>query len=58
MKSGYKSALQANGIPFDEKLVLNGDFERKTAYEALNSLFAIISRSRLTQYLLAMTMRQ
>ena len=33
---GYKSALQANDIPFDEKLVLNGDFERSTAYEALN----------------------
>ena len=35
-ETGYKSALQANGIPFDEKLVLNGDFERNTAYEALN----------------------
>lgn len=33
---GYKSALMANDIPFDEKLVLNGGFERSTAYEALN----------------------
>ncbi len=33
---GYRSALQANGIPFDEKLVLNGDFERSTAYKVLN----------------------
>src|SRR5215208_3309670 len=33
---GYKSALAANGIPFDENLVLNGDFERDTAYQVLN----------------------
>jgi len=33
---GYKSALAANGIPFDENLVLNGEFERDIAYEALN----------------------
>ena len=33
---GYKSALAANGIPFDENLVLNGDFERDIAYQALN----------------------
>ena len=32
---GYKSALQAYNIPFDDKLVLNGEFERSTAYEAL-----------------------
>jgi DNA-binding LacI/PurR family transcriptional regulator len=35
-EAGYKSALAANNIPFDEKLVLNGDFERDVAYEALN----------------------
>ena len=35
-ETGFKSALKANGIPFDEKLVLNGDFERGTAYKALN----------------------
>ena len=34
---GYKSALAANGIPFDENLVLNGEFERDIAYEALNN---------------------
>ena len=35
---GYKSALAANGIPFDETLVLNGDFERNIAYEAMNKV--------------------
>jgi LacI family transcriptional regulator len=34
---GYKYALLANDIPFDEELVLNGGFERSTAYEALNN---------------------
>lgn len=33
---GYKSALQANGIPFDESLLLDGDFERDIAYDVLN----------------------
>jgi len=33
---GYKSALQANGIPFDEHLVLDGDFERAVAYQAMD----------------------
>ncbi|MGB8980420.1 MAG: substrate-binding domain-containing protein, partial [Anaerolineales bacterium] len=31
-----KSALQANGIPFDENLVLNGDFERDIAYQVMD----------------------
>ncbi len=35
-ETGYKSALNANGIPFDERLVLNGDFERDTAYKVLS----------------------
>jgi DNA-binding LacI/PurR family transcriptional regulator len=35
-ETGYKSALQANGIPVDEKLILNGDFERDIAYMAMN----------------------
>jgi DNA-binding LacI/PurR family transcriptional regulator len=35
---GYKSALLANGIPFDENLVLNGDFEREIAYAAMNQV--------------------
>jgi DNA-binding LacI/PurR family transcriptional regulator len=33
---GYKSALQANGIPFDENLVLNGEFERDVAYQVMD----------------------
>ena len=33
---GYKSALAANGIPFDENLVLSGDFERDIAYHVLS----------------------
>jgi DNA-binding LacI/PurR family transcriptional regulator len=33
---GYRSALQANGIPFDENLILSGNFERDTAYQALD----------------------
>jgi LacI family transcriptional regulator len=39
-ETGYKAALKANDIPFDERLVLNGDFERNTAYEALNEFIA------------------
>ncbi len=39
-ETGYRSALEANGIPFDEKLVLNGDFERNTAYKVLNEFIA------------------
>jgi len=35
-EAGYKSALAANGIPFDEKLVLNGEYERDIAFQALN----------------------
>jgi LacI family transcriptional regulator len=35
-ETGYKSALQANGILFDENLVLDGDFERDIAYQVLS----------------------
>lgn len=35
-ETGYRSALEANGIAFDEELVLVGDFERDIAYNALN----------------------
>src|SRR5690349_14483640 len=35
-ETGYKSALQANGIPVDDKLILNGDFERDIAYQVMN----------------------
>jgi DNA-binding LacI/PurR family transcriptional regulator len=34
---GYKSALQMNGIPFDEKLILNGEYERDVAFNGLNN---------------------
>ena len=37
---GYKSALKANNIPFDEKLMLNGDFERNTARKTLSDFIA------------------
>lgn len=33
---GYKNALHANGIPFDETLVFNGDFERDIAYQVMD----------------------
>jgi DNA-binding LacI/PurR family transcriptional regulator len=39
-ETGYRSALAANGIPFDENLILNGDFERDIAYEVLNDFLA------------------
>lgn len=32
---GYKAALEAHGIPFDENLILQGDFEREAAYAAI-----------------------
>jgi DNA-binding LacI/PurR family transcriptional regulator len=35
-ETGYRSALQANDIPVDENLILNGDFERDIAYKVLN----------------------
>ena len=35
-EGGYKAALKANGIPVDEDLILNGDFERDIAYLAMN----------------------
>ena len=37
---GYKSALAANGIPFDENLVLDGEFERDIAYKVLNNFLS------------------
>ena len=33
---GYKSALDANGIPFDGNLVIDGEFERDASYMAMN----------------------
>lgn len=32
---GYKKALQENNIPFDEKLMIRGEFERDIAYQVL-----------------------
>jgi len=34
---GYRSALDANGVAYDEHLILNGDFEREIAYEVLDN---------------------
>lgn len=39
-ETGYRSALEAHKIAFDEKLVLVGDFEREIAYRALNQYLA------------------
>jgi DNA-binding LacI/PurR family transcriptional regulator len=33
---GYRSVLQANGIPLDEDLILSADFERDVAYRVMN----------------------
>jgi LacI family transcriptional regulator len=35
-EAGYRAALHENGIPIDENLILNGDFERDVAYTAMN----------------------
>ena len=35
-ETGYQSALEANGIPFDENLVLVGNFERDVAYQSMD----------------------
>ena len=35
-EAGYKSALQSNNIPFDENLILNGEFEREVAFQSMN----------------------
>jgi DNA-binding LacI/PurR family transcriptional regulator len=37
---GYRSALASNGIPFDETLMLNGDFERDIAFQVLNDFLS------------------
>ncbi|MBN2116829.1 MAG: LacI family DNA-binding transcriptional regulator [Anaerolineales bacterium] len=39
-EAGYRAALEANGIPFDEELILNGEFERDTAYQVLNDFLS------------------
>lgn len=35
---GYRAALQANGIAIDENLILDGEFERDIAYQAMNKV--------------------
>jgi DNA-binding LacI/PurR family transcriptional regulator len=35
-EKGYKAALEANGIPFDESLILNGEFERDISFKVMN----------------------
>jgi LacI family transcriptional regulator len=39
-ETGYKTALAAHGIPFDERLVLSGEFEHDIAYQSLNHFLA------------------
>jgi LacI family transcriptional regulator len=39
-EEGYRAALEANGVPFDENLVLNGEFERDIAYEVMDRFLA------------------
>jgi len=39
-EAGYKSALQSNNIPFDENLVLNGEFEREVAFQSMNDFLS------------------
>jgi DNA-binding LacI/PurR family transcriptional regulator len=34
-ETGYKSALESNGITFDPQLAIAGDFEREVAYQSL-----------------------
>ena len=35
-ETGYRFALEANGITFDENLILNGEFERDVSYYVMN----------------------
>jgi len=35
-EAGYKSALESNDIPFDENLILHGEFEREVAFQTMN----------------------
>jgi DNA-binding LacI/PurR family transcriptional regulator len=37
-ESGYRAALQANGIEIDENLIVAGEFERDIAYQAMNQV--------------------
>ena len=35
-EAGYRCALESNNIPWDENLVLNGEFDREVAFQAMN----------------------
>lgn len=37
---GYRSALEAHGIPFNEKLVLVGEFDRDVSYKVLDQFLS------------------
>jgi DNA-binding LacI/PurR family transcriptional regulator len=37
-ETGYRAALQANGIEIDENLIIAGEFERDIAYQAMNQV--------------------
>jgi DNA-binding LacI/PurR family transcriptional regulator len=37
---GFRSALEENGLPFDDELVLDGAFERDIAYRSLKSFLS------------------
>jgi DNA-binding LacI/PurR family transcriptional regulator len=37
---GYRSALEANGIPYDDRLILNGGFNRDVAYQAMHEFLS------------------
>ncbi|MBL8063716.1 MAG: LacI family DNA-binding transcriptional regulator [Anaerolineales bacterium] len=41
---GYRHVLKANNIPFDEKLILNGGFDRDVAYESMNKFLSSENR--------------
>lgn len=43
-ENGYKSALEDNGIPFDERLILNGEFERDVSFDVMNKFLENGSR--------------
>jgi LacI family transcriptional regulator len=37
-QQGYRDAMQAQGLPIDESLIINGEFEAETAYKAMQTL--------------------
>lgn len=57
-ETGYRSALDAKGIPIDERLILNGIFERKAAYETLSHFLGMRTGRISTLCSREMTMRR